>query len=34
MEMWFGFGVATAISLAATFIPIRIAVRRMTELER
>ena len=34
MEMWFGFGAATAISLAATFIPIRIAVRRMTELER
>ncbi len=32
--MWIGFGGATLISLAATFIPIRIAVRRMKELER
>jgi ABC-2 type transport system permease protein len=32
--MWVGFGGATLISLAATFLPIRIAVRRMTELER
>ncbi len=32
--MWIGFGGATLISLVATFVPIRIAVRRMTELER
>ena len=32
--MWIGFGGAMLISLAATFIPIRIAVRRMKELER
>ncbi|HZF73982.1 MAG TPA: hypothetical protein VEZ51_11150, partial [Gemmatimonadaceae bacterium] len=32
--MWIGFGGATLISLAATFVPIRIAVRRMRELER
>jgi len=32
--MLFGFGGAALLSLAATFIPIRIAVRRMTELER
>ncbi len=32
--MWLGFGGATLISLAATFVPIRIAVRRMRELER
>jgi len=32
--MLFGFGGAVLLSLAATFIPIRIAVRRMGELER
>ena len=32
--MLIGFGGATLISLMATFVPIRIAVRRMTELER
>lgn len=32
--MLFGFGGAALLSLAATFIPIRIAVRRMAELER
>jgi len=29
-----GFGGATLLCLAATFIPIRIAVKRMKELER
>jgi ABC-2 type transport system permease protein len=33
-EMWLGFGGAAIVSLAATFVPIRIAVRRMAELER
>jgi ABC-2 type transport system permease protein len=33
-EMWLGFGGAALVSLAATFIPIKIAVRRMGELER
>ena len=33
MEMWFGFGAATLVCLAATFIPIRSAVLRMRELE-
>ena len=33
-EMWFGFGAAGLLCLAATFLPIRIAVRRMKELER
>src|SRR5256714_8428042 len=32
--MWIGFGGATLVALAATFVPIRIAVRRMKELER
>jgi ABC-2 type transport system permease protein len=32
--LWIGFGGATLVCLAATFIPIRIAVRRMKELER
>jgi len=32
--MWIGFGGATVICLATTFIPIRIAVERMRELER
>jgi ABC-2 type transport system permease protein len=32
--MWIGFGGAALISLAATFVPIRIAVQRMRELER
>jgi ABC-2 type transport system permease protein len=34
MAMWLGFGGATLVCLAATFIPIRIAVQRMKELER
>src|SRR5690349_17134508 len=34
VEMWFGFGGTAIVSLLATFIPIRIAVQRMTELER
>lgn len=34
IAMWLGFGGATLVCLAATFIPIRIAVRRMKELER
>jgi ABC-2 type transport system permease protein len=33
-EMWIGFGGATLICLAATFLPIRMAVKRMKELER
>jgi ABC-2 type transport system permease protein len=33
-EMWFGFGAASLLCLGATFVPIRIAVRRMKELER
>jgi ABC-2 type transport system permease protein len=33
-EMWFGFGAAALLCLGATFVPIRIAVRRMKELER
>jgi ABC-2 type transport system permease protein len=32
--MLLGFGGATLVCLAATFLPIRIAVKRMTELER
>ncbi len=32
--IWLGFGGATLVCLAATFMPIRIAVKRMTELER
>jgi ABC-2 type transport system permease protein len=32
--LWIGFGAAALLCLAATFIPIRIAVRRMKELER
>jgi ABC-2 type transport system permease protein len=32
--MWLGFGGATLVCLATTFVPIRIAVRRMKELER
>jgi ABC-2 type transport system permease protein len=32
--LWLGFGGAGLICLAATFIPIRIAVKRMKELER
>jgi hypothetical protein len=32
--MLLGFGGATLLCLAATFIPIRIAVKRMKELER
>jgi len=32
--LWVGFGGSAAICLAATFIPIRIAVTRMKELER
>jgi len=32
--LWLGFGGATLVCLAATFVPIRIAVRRMKELER
>ena len=32
--MWLGFGGATAVCLATTFVPIRIAVKRMKELER
>ena len=32
--MWVGFGGAALLCLAATFIPIRIAVQRMKELER
>ncbi|HYU52357.1 MAG TPA: hypothetical protein VEK37_05405 [Gemmatimonadaceae bacterium] len=31
--LWLGFGGATLVCLAATFLPIRIAVKRMTELE-
>ena len=34
VEMWLGFGGATLICLAATFVPIKIAVQRMKELER
>jgi ABC-2 type transport system permease protein len=34
MGLVVGFGGATLLCLAATFIPIRIAVRRMKELER
>ena len=34
LEMILGFGGATVICLAATFIPIRVAVQRMKELER
>jgi len=32
--MWLGFGGATLVCLATTFVPIRIAVKRMKELER
>ena len=32
--LWIGFGGAALVCLAATFIPIRIAIRRMKELER
>ncbi|MDQ6768359.1 MAG: hypothetical protein M3Z54_00025 [Gemmatimonadota bacterium] len=32
--LWIGFGGAAAICLAATFFPIRIAIKRMKELER
>lgn len=32
--MWLGFGGATLVCLTATFLPIRIAVKRITELER
>jgi hypothetical protein len=32
--LWIGFGAAAMLCLAATFVPIRIAVRRMKELER
>lgn len=32
--LWLGFGGAGMICLAATFVPIRVAVRRMKELER
>jgi ABC-2 type transport system permease protein len=32
--LWVGFGGATLLCLAATFVPIRIAVQRMKELER
>ncbi len=34
LEIWIGFGAAGLLCLAATFVPIRIAVRRMKELER
>ncbi|MDQ6690888.1 MAG: hypothetical protein M3Z18_10300 [Gemmatimonadota bacterium] len=34
VRLWVGFGGATAICLAATFFPIRIAIKRMKELER
>ncbi|HEY8830881.1 MAG TPA: hypothetical protein VIM21_00095 [Gemmatimonadaceae bacterium] len=34
LGLWIGFGGATLICLAVTFIPIRIAVKRMKELER
>ena len=34
LAMWLGFGGAALVCLAATFIPIRIAVQRMKELER
>jgi hypothetical protein len=33
-EMWLGFGAAGLLCVGATFLPIRIAVRRMKELER
>ena len=33
-EMWLGFGGAALVSLTATFLPIRMAVQRMRELER
>jgi len=32
--LWIGFGGAALLCLAATFVPIRIAVKRMKELER
>ena len=32
--LWIGFGGAALVCLAATFIPIRIAIKRMKELER
>ncbi|MFN2637644.1 MAG: hypothetical protein ABR585_11510 [Gemmatimonadaceae bacterium] len=32
--LWLGFGAATLLCLAATFVPIEVAVRRMKELER
>jgi hypothetical protein len=32
--LWLGFGGAGLLCLAATFVPIRIAVKRMKELER
>jgi ABC-2 type transport system permease protein len=32
--LWLGFGGAAALCLAATFIPIQIAIRRMKQLER
>jgi ABC-2 type transport system permease protein len=34
VSLWLGFGGAGLICLATTFIPIRIAVKRMKELER
>jgi ABC-2 type transport system permease protein len=34
LAMWLGFGGATLVCLATTFVPIRIAVKRMKELER
>jgi ABC-2 type transport system permease protein len=34
IAMWLGFGGATLVCLLATFVPIRIAVQRMQELER
>jgi len=32
--LWIGFGAAAALCLAATFIPIQIAIKRMKQLER
>jgi ABC-type lipoprotein release transport system permease subunit len=32
--MWLGFGGAALVCLVTTFLPIRIAVKRMKELER
>ncbi|MGI8895596.1 MAG: putative ABC transporter permease subunit, partial [Casimicrobiaceae bacterium] len=33
-ELWIGFSLAALICLAATFIPIQVAIKRMKELER